>query len=118
MSAVENNGNQAIKDGSIAYKARSYVRKFLQAVVIGGVFAYIGYTMRDGVGIPQIMQTLMYLTALFSTAVIAFSSGETCSKVYKSRFYIQLVNFIDSFNEWDSETYKADDILKEQKENF
>ena len=29
MSAVENNGNKAIKDGSISYKAQSYIRKIL-----------------------------------------------------------------------------------------
>ena len=100
MSAVENNGTKAVKDGSVAYKTHSYIRKILQAVVIGGIFAYIGYTVRDGIGIAEIVQILMYLTSLFSTAVMSFSSGETCSKVYKSHFYVDLVNFIDGFNEW------------------
>ena len=99
MSAVENNGTKAVKDGSVAYKTHSYIRKILQAVVIGGIFAYIGYTVRDGIGIAEIVQILMYLTSLFSTAVMSFSSGETCSKVYKSHFYVDLVNFIDGFNE-------------------
>lgn len=111
MSAVENNGNKAIKDGSVSYKAQSYIRKILQAVVIGGIFAYIGYKVRDGIGIAEIMQILMYLTTMFSTAVLAYSSGETCSKVYKSRFYIDLVNFIDGFNEWDSDTIKEEEKL-------
>jgi len=115
MSAVENNGNKAIRDGSLSYKTHSYIRKVLQAVIIGGIFAYIGYTVRDGVGIAQVVQIFMYLTALFSTAVLAFSSGETCSKVYKSRFYVELINFIDSFNEWDSTNYKQDDILKKEE---
>ena len=116
MSAVENNGNHAIKDGSVSYKARAYVKKILQAVVVGGILAYIGYTVRDGIGIAQIMRIFMYLTGLFSTAVLAFSSGETCTKVHKSRFYVELINFIDGFNEWDSENYKQDtDILKEEK---
>lgn len=115
MSAVENNGNKAIRDGSLSYKAHSYIRKVLQAVVIGGVFAYIGYTVRDGIGITEIVQIFMYLTALFSTAVLAFSSGETCSKVYKSRFYVELVNFIDGFTEWDSINYKEDSILKAEE---
>ena len=100
MSAIENNGTKAVKDGSVAYKTHSYIRKILQAVVIGGIFAYIGYTVRDGIGIAEIVQILMYLTSLFSTAVMSFSSGETCSKVYKSHFYVDLVNFIDGFNEW------------------
>lgn len=114
MSAVENNGAKAIRDGSIAYKTQSYIRKILTAVVIGGIFAYIGYTVRDGIGIAEIVQILMYLTSLFSTAVLSFSSGETCSKVYKSRFYVELVNFIDGFNEWDStNSYQEMSIINE-----
>ena len=86
MSAVENNGNKAIKDGSISYKAQSYIRKILTAVVVGGIFAYIGYTLRDGFGFTQVVQICMYITTLFTTAVMAFTSGETCSKVHKSHF--------------------------------
>ena len=100
MSAVENNGIRAIKDVSITYKTQSYIRKILTAVVIGGIFAYIGYTMRDGFGFAQVVSISMYLTTLFTTAVMAFTSGETCSKVYKNHFYIDLANFIDGFNEW------------------
>lgn len=102
MSAVENNGNKAIRDGSISYKAHSYIRKFLTAVVVGGIFGYIGYTLRDGFGFEQFVQICMYVTTLFTTAVMAFTSGETCSKVHKSHFYLDLANFIDGFNEWNS----------------
>ena len=73
MSAVENNGNHAIRDGSISYKARSYIRKIFQAVVVGGIFAYIGYTAKDGLGWAEIVSISMYLTALFTTAVMAFT---------------------------------------------
>lgn len=116
MSAVENNGTKAVKDGSVAYKTHSYIRKILQAVVIGGIFAYIGYTVRDGISIAEIVQILMYLTSLFSTAVMSFSSGETCSKVYKSHFYVDLVNFIDGFNEWNGTHTIVEDKLIEENE--
>lgn len=113
MSAVENNGNKAIRDGSISYKAHSYIRKIFTAVIIGGFFAYIGYTLRDGFGFAQVVQICMYITTLFTTAVMAFTSGETCSKVHKSHFYLDLANFIDSFNEWNSKqpkiTHKEND---------
>lgn len=108
MSAVENNGNGAIKDGSISYKAQSYVRKILTAVVVGGIFAYIGYTLRDGFGFAQVVQIFMYITTMFTTAVMAFTSGETCSKVHKSHFYLDLANFIDGFNEWNSKQPKIE----------
>lgn len=113
MSAVENNGNKAIRDGSISYKAHSYIRKILMAVVVGGIFAYIGYTLRDGFGFTQVVQICMYITTLFTTAVMAFTSGEICSKVHKSHFYLDLANFLDSFNEWNSKqpkiTHKEND---------
>lgn len=100
ISAVENDGNKAIKDSSISYKKRSYIRKIFLAVIVGGIFAYIGYTVRDGFGWVEIVSICMYLTTLLTTAVTAFTSGETCSKVYKSHFYLDLANFIDGFNEW------------------
>lgn len=109
MSAVENNGNKAIRDGSISYKAQSYIRKILTAVVVGGIFAYIGYALRDGFGFAQVVQICMYVTTLFTTAVMAFTSGETCSKVHKSHFYLDLANFIDGFNEWNSKTNKENE---------
>lgn len=109
MSAVENNGNKAIRDGSISYKIHSYIRKILTAFVVGGIFAYIGYTLRDGFGFAQVVQICMYITTLFTTAVMAFSSGETCSKVHKSHFYLDLANFIDGFNEWNTKQLKGNE---------
>jgi hypothetical protein len=106
MSAVENNGNRAIKDTSILFKAQSYIRKIFTAVVIGGIFAYIGYTVRDGFGFEQIVSISMYLTTLFTTAVMAFTSGETCIKVHKNHFYVELSNFIDNFIEWNKNQKK------------
>lgn len=103
MSAIETNSDKAIKDGSVAYKAQSLIRKTMQAIIVGGIFAYIGYTLKDGVGIAEVVSIIMYLTTMFTTAVLAFSRGETCSKVYKSRFYLELSNFIDGFNEWNSQ---------------
>lgn len=113
MSAIENNGTHAIRDNSIAFKTHSYVRKIFTAVVIGGIFAYIGYSVRDGFGWEEIVSICMYLTTLFTTAVMAFTSGETCSKVHKSHFYLDLSNFIDGFNEWNS---KQKEEKKERNE--
>lgn len=102
ISAVENDGRKGIKDNSIPYKKHSYTRKILLAVVVGGTFAYIGYTVRAGVGWAEIFSICMYLTILLTAAVTAFTSGETCYKVHKSHFYLELANFIDGFNEWNS----------------
>lgn len=100
MSAVENNGTQAIKDTSITYRLQAYIRKFLMATVVGGILAYIGYKVKDGFGWEEVVSIFTYLTTLFTTAVMAFSSGENCSRVHKSHFYLELANFIDGFNEW------------------
>lgn len=102
MSAVINDGTHSIKDNSIAYKTRSFISKILTAIIVGGIFAYIGYAVKDGFGWEEVVSISMYLTTLLTTSVMAFSSGETCTKVHKSHFYIDLSNFIDSFNEWDA----------------
>ena len=118
MGAIENNGQHAIKDSSKAYKTSAYIRKFFMASVVGAVFAYIGYTVKDGFGIAEVVRILSFITTMFTTAVMAFSSGETCSKVHKSRFYLALANFIDSFNEWNERqtTIKSDIEQKEKAE--
>lgn len=113
MSAVENDGNKAIRDGSILYKAQSYIRKIFMAVIVGGIFAYIGYKVKDGFGWTEIVSICMYLTTLFTTAVMAFTSGETCSRVYKSHFYLDLANFIDCFNEWNYRQSKTETKTEE-----
>ena len=68
MSGLENNRIYAIKDESISYRIKAYIRKFIFAIIVGGTFAYIGYTLRDGIGIAEITAIIMYLTSLFSTA--------------------------------------------------
>lgn len=100
MSAVENDGMRAIKDTSITYKKHSYLRKFMFAFLIGGVMAYVAYTVRENFGLAEIVSIVLCVVSLLGTAVTAFTSGEQCSKVYKSRFYLELSNFIDEFNEW------------------
>ena len=100
MSAVENDGHKAIKDTSISYKTKSYIGKFIKAVTFGIILAYIGFTARDGIGVAEIARICVYLATIIINAVVAYSAGETCTKVYKNRFYIDLSNFIDGFNEW------------------
>lgn len=122
LSAVDNDMNKAIKDGSVVYKKKSFVRKFLMAGLIGGLLAYIGYTFRDGFGFEQIVQIFIYLTSMFSTSVLAFNSGETCSKVHKNLFYVELSNYIDGFFEWagvqpeaDEEVFEVDKTIQIQE---
>ena len=100
MSAIENDGTKAIHDDSILFKRHSYFKKFFVVCIIGLIFGYVGYTLRDGFDFAKFVQIFMYLTTMFTTAIMAFSNGETCQKVYKSRFYLELNNFLESFKEW------------------
>ena len=101
LSAIENNGTSAIHDSSLIFKKQSYIKKFMVVFLVGLVFGYIGYTVRESFGIAEIVQIFMYLTTMFTTSVMAFSTGETSSKVYKSHFYVELSNFLDGFSEWE-----------------
>lgn len=100
MSAIENDGTRAIHDGSIQFKKHSYFKKFFVVCIVGLIFGYIGYTLRDGFDFAKLVQIFIYLTTSFTTAIMAFSNGETCQKVHKSHFYLELNNFIESFKEW------------------
>lgn len=102
LSGVENNGIRAIYDGSQSFKTKSFIQKLFKAVIVGGVFAYVGYGAKDGVGLTEVVQICISLTTLFTTAVMAFSSGEKCSKVFRNQYYLELVMFIDNFFEWNS----------------
>lgn len=103
MSAVENSGYGAIKDKSIGYERRAHLKKFFMAIVIGGISAYIGFKVKDGFSLATVVSIISFLTSMFSTAVVSYTSGETTIKVYKNRFYLELSNFLDGFNEWVSE---------------
>ena len=105
MSAIENNGSSSIKDGSISYKIRSYTKIILRATVVAVFMAYIGFKISNGISLDAIIEMFFYISAIFATAIFAFSAGEKCSKVYKNNFYIELSNFIDSFNEWYEKKY-------------
>ena len=102
-SAIDKNDDGGeIKDKSINYKRQSDVKKIVLTIVLSLFFGYVTFKIIEGFGFAQIIQICMYLTSMFSTAVTSFTSGENCSKVYKSRFYLELSNFIDGFNEWNA----------------
>lgn len=100
LSAVDNDGTRAVRDLSIKYKNTSYIGKFVKAFVVGGFLALIGYQSRHGITLADVTRIMTYLTSLISTAVTSYSKGETCSKVYKNQFYVDLSNYIDRFFEW------------------
>ncbi len=100
LSAVENNNRGAIRDESPAFKKKMILIKTFQIVGFSALLAYIGFTLKDGIGLPEIVQIFMYLTTMITNAVTAYTTGEQCTKVYKTRFYVDLSNFIDGFNEW------------------
>ena len=102
LSAVENDGTRRIRDNSKRYSALTWAIKLFCIFVIGTIFAYLGYSLRDNFGFPQVVQMCMYLTTLFSTAVTSYSSGETCSRVHRANFYKDLADFLDGFNEWNA----------------
>lgn len=102
LSAVENDGSGAIKDYSKKFKAGNYVLKLFLVIITAVILAYIGYQARDGVGLEEVFRMFMYLFTIVANATTAYTTGETCTKVYKKRFYVDLVNFIDEFREWEA----------------
>lgn len=105
-----------IKDKSIAYKKQENIKKFCITTILGLFFGFVAFKIIEGFGFAQIIQICMYLTTIFSTAVTSYTSGENCSRVYKSRFYLELSNFIDGFNEWNGTQNNIRILLKKDGE--
>lgn len=113
MSAVENNGYKAIKNGAKTFKTTNFILKALQVVLTAVILAYIGYQARDGVGLEEVFRMFMYLFTIVANATTAYTTGETCTKVHKSHFYLDLSNFIDEFNEWGG--FKDEEVPTQEK---
>lgn len=99
LSAIEQDYGKAIRDNSIRYKAKSHIRKIILAFGVGLFLAYIGYTSRE-FGLYEITRAFICLVSMFTNAVTSYTQGETCIKVHKNNYYLQLSNFIDGFNAW------------------
>lgn len=100
LSAIDNTGDNELQDQAVRFKRRRYAKKISRVLIWGLFLSFISYSVKDTITIADIVRIIVYAVSLFSTAVTSYSSGETCSKVYKNRFYIDLANFIDGFNEW------------------
>lgn len=112
MSAVQNEGDNHIKDDSVTFKKKSYVSKILKATVVALFLSLLVYKTKDGVTLDTFVQMAINLTSIIATAVMSFTTGETCQKVYKNKFYVDLANFIDGFYDWEKNTkgIELDDI--------
>ena len=101
MSAFEKRSKDNIRDNSVTYDKASNFGSILKFVLVGVFIAYLGVEFQEGVSWESAFKTALCLFTIVSTAVTAFTSGEKSSKVYKNTFYLQLINFIDEFFEWD-----------------
>ena len=100
MSAINMNLTDKIKDGSVSYATVQHIRKILKATILAVFFSYVGFTFKN-FSYTNLIEMIFYLGAVFTTAIISYSYGERCTKVYKNILYIKLGNFIDEFNEWE-----------------
>lgn len=100
LSAVESDYTKSISDGSNPFRRTVHIIRILRFTVVAVFLAYISYSTRDGITMAVIARIVTYLVSMFTTAVLSFSKGETCSRVHKNKFYIDLSNFIDAFFEW------------------
>ncbi len=100
LSALDTDSSARITDKSVQYKVMAYVKKIFMAFVVGGFMAYIGYTVKDGFGITDVVRMLMYLSNILTTAILSYSAGEICQKQYKNEYYVELGLYLANFFEW------------------
>lgn len=100
LSACEIKREKRIMDGSLANTSANIKVFILRAAMMMVFIGYIGYALRDGFSFANIMQFGMFFGTMIGTAVTAYTQGETNTKVYKNRYYVELDNFLAGFFEW------------------
>lgn len=106
LSAVENTGYNKLSDKTTPHKVVLTVVKFLKIFVWGLFLAYLSFTARNGIGLPEIARFVVFLGTLISSCVSSFSAGERTQKVYKNEYYVELSNFLDGYEEWKKTSQK------------
>lgn len=100
LSAVDRDYAEAIKDGSQFYRKAMHATRLFKSLVIGGILAYIGYNMREGLSFAAIIKSSVFVGSMITTAVSSYINGEKASREYKKKFYVELSVFIDKFFSW------------------
>ena len=97
LSAVDRDYVTAIRDGSNFYRKATHATKLFKSIVIGGILAYIGYNMRDGLSYAAVIKSCVFIGSMITTAVSSYIAGEKASREYRKQFYLELALFIDAF---------------------
>jgi hypothetical protein len=100
LSACEIKREKRIMDGSLANTSTNIKVFILRAAMMMVFIGYIAYALRDDFSFANIMQFGMFFGTMIGTAVTAYTQGETNTKVYKNRYYVELDNFLAGFFEW------------------
>lgn len=100
LSACEIRREKRIIDGSLSNTSTNIKVFVLRAAIMMVFIGYLGYALRDGFSFANIMQFGMFFGTMVGTAVTAYTQGETNIKVHKTRYYVELDNFLSGFYEW------------------
>lgn len=100
LSACEINREKHITDGSLTNTHQNIGVFVVRAIIMMIFIGYLGYCLRDGFGLANIMQFGMFIGTMIGTSVMAYTNGETNIKVYKNRYYVELSTFLDGMFEW------------------
>ena len=100
LSAVDRDYVGAIKDGSNFYRKASHATRLFKSIIIGGILAYIGYNIRDGLSFAAVVKSCVFIGSMITTAVSSYIAGEKASREYRKQFFLELAIFIDAFFSW------------------
>ena len=102
VSGKEIDSTRKVKDETKSERARMHISKLMKIATIGLLLAYISWNVRDNFGWGDVARLVTFTSSLLTTAIMSFTSGERLQKVYKNAFYIDLVQFINRFQEWET----------------
>ena len=100
MSAVSLDKTRALKNDFESYTHKIHTMRVLGSTVVSTFFALIGIYLKS-FSLESIFEMAIYMSSMIITSVFSYSAGEKGVKIYKKKFYIELAQFIDNFNEWE-----------------
>jgi hypothetical protein len=100
MCGVEIDDTEAVGNSADRAKKLAFINQFVVSLVFSILLGYIGYTTHS-IGFEDIIRALFYICLIAYRLIAAYRQGYENITIRKNKFYVDLINFINCFWEWE-----------------
>jgi hypothetical protein len=105
MCGVEIDYRGAISNGSDRAKKLAFINQFAVSLIFSTVLGYIGYSAHS-ISLEDVIRAFFYISLITYRLIAAYRHGYENITIRKNKFYVDLINFINCFWEWDKNIKK------------